>query len=257
MGLRTLVGVVAVVGLLATAAHADPDPPPEPSRDDALVTTKPNFGDESSPIRPGASMRHPVGDTADYCTLNFVFYDPKELNPPVYIGTAGHCTSKTGERIRLSSGQTVGTVVYDSDKAGSDVDFSLIRIDAAMVSKTNPKVLGWGGPRGVASRSGLKTGDQVDMHGYGMVLGGQESTRSRWGILTGWTSKEYTADIPAVNGDSGAPLLHHRSGRALGIISRYGVFSIPPSTDAGPLMSWIFAAIDEAGFSNVVLATAN
>ena len=36
------------------------------------------------------------------------------------------------------------------------------------------------------------------------------------------TEQEYQADMPAVNGDSGGPLLHHETGAALGIISRYG-----------------------------------
>ena len=243
MRYRSLVIVVVVLGLAATWASAD-----EPGRDDRLGLTKPDFGGDSSPIRPGAAL--------DECTLNYVFYNPQSENPPAYIGTAGHCTSKVGQRISLAGGMDIGTVVYDSDRAGSDVDFSLIRIDQNKVSKTSPKVLHWGGPTGIAATSLLDVGDQLDLYGHGILVGANEATRPRSGLLTGWTATEYAADMPAVNGDSGAPVLHHDSGRALGIISRYGVTASPPSTDTGPRMAWLFAALDNAGFEELVLATA-
>lgn len=253
MRFRSVVAVLAVVGLLASAANAETGT----ARDDALLAGKPSFGDEASPIRPGASIREPGTTSDDFCTLNYVFYNPKLASPPVYIGTAGHCTARLGQQIELSGGLDIGSVVYDSDKAGSAVDFSLIRLDPSMVSKTNPKVLGWGGPRGVVSTSALNVGDRLHMHGRGFVVGLNAATRSRAGVLASWTSTEYAADIPAVNGDSGAPLLHQPTGKALGIISRYGVFATPPSTDTGPLMSWIFAALDTAGYDDLVVATAS
>jgi hypothetical protein len=62
------------------------------------------------------------------------------------------------------------------------------------------------------------------------------------------------ADMPAVNGDSGAPLLHDKTGYALGIISRYGI-RVPPSTDIGPLVDWALREVRRSGFPDVVLAT--
>ena len=216
-----------------------------------VVPAEPAWGDLSSPIRPGASL-------GGYCTYNWVFYDSvlDEGQPPTaYIGTAAHCTDEVGERVELGdSGQEIGTVVYDSDDAGSGVDFSLIQLDDERVAQTNPQMLGWGGPRGAVTTGQLAIGDRVDVHGYGMVLGDFDQTRSRYGFLVNWSDDEYVADMPAVNGDSGAPLLHHDTGLALGIISRYGFTALPPSTDTGPMMPWIFRELAAAGLGDVVLA---
>lgn len=228
--------LVALGALPAAAAPADP---------------RPAFGDLASPIRPGASL-------GGYCTFNFVYYDSvlEEGQAPVaYIGTAGHCTDDVGERVELEGLGAIGTVVYDSDLVDSGVDFSLIRIDGDLVGRTNPQMLGWDGPTGFATAADLQRGDIVDLHGYGLVLGQNDLTRDRQGVLVNWTEDEYVVDMPAVNGDSGSPLLQDRTGRALGIVSRYGFAAIPPSTDQGPLMPYIFRELARAGLGDVVLAT--
>ena len=210
----------------------------------------PAWGGEDSPLRPGASL-------GGYCTFNFVFFTPgtKKVAPKGYIGTAGHCTDELGEVAEHPELGPVGTVVYDSDLVNSDVDFSLIELDSTIVPQTNPTVLNWGGPTRAATPEDLAVGDQVDVYGYGIGVGATEQTRPRYGFLVGFSDKEYQADMPAVNGDSGAPLIHHETGAALGIISRYGIEGIPPSTDLGPLMGWIFDELKTAGFGNVQLAT--
>lgn len=190
-----------------------------------------------------------------YCTYNFAYYTPgtAKAAPKAYIGTAGHCTDTLGERMRHPELGEIGTVVYDSDLVQSPVDFSLVELDPAIVSKTNPTVLHWGGPTRVINEEDLAVGEQIDVYGYGVGVGINEATRPRYGYLVGFTENEYQADMPAVNGDSGAPLLHHQSGAALGIISRYGIEGVPPSTDMGPLMPWILEELGKAGF-NVRLA---
>lgn len=184
-----------------------------------------------------------------FCTYNFVFYKPgtAKTAPRAYIGTAGHCTDVLGQRMRHPELGEIGTVVYDSDLVRSTVDFSLVEIDQQMVSQTNPEVLHWGGPSGIVDPDDLELGDEVDVYGYGLVVGLNEATRPRQGYLVTSDEKEYQANMPAVNGDSGAPLLHHATGAALGIISRYGL-NVPPSTDQGPLMSWILDELAAAGF---------
>ncbi|HVM21388.1 MAG TPA: hypothetical protein VM307_15620, partial [Egibacteraceae bacterium] len=148
--MAALVVLIATPTVAATPTAASPEEPgwgPEPPAE----ISRPAFGDRSSPIRPGASMN-------GYCTYNFVFYErvPAPQVPRVYIGTAAHCTERLGERTRLgAAGTVIGTVVYDADLVGSGVDFSLIRIDADLVSKTNPTVLGAGGPEGVTAVSEL------------------------------------------------------------------------------------------------------
>ncbi len=245
MKTRRFATAVVIAVILAFPGVAPVSADPEP--------VKPAFGPLSSPIRPGSSKSN--------CTYNFVFYDvvyptPEVPDPvpDVYIGTAGHCTGKTGERASLAGLGQIGTVVYDSDETGSDVDFSLIELDPGRVAQTNPQMRGFVGPKGVAAPSMLAVGDQVDVYGYGVGVGLLEQTRPRFGLLTDWTEDEYVADMPAVNGDSGAPLLHDESGFALGVISRYGFDQVPPSTDVGPLVSWALREVREAGF-DVVLAT--
>ena len=227
---------------LSAPVSADPEP------------VKPSFGPLSSPIRPGSSL-------GGYCTFNYIFYErayptPEVPNPvpDVFIGTAGHCTDELGERAVLEGLGEIGSVVYDSDVVDKDVDFSLIRLDPERVAQTNPQMLGYEGPKGVATPAMLALGDRVDIYGYGLGVGIREETRPRWGLLTDWTDNEYVADMPAVNGDSGAPLLHDESGYALGIISRYGFSQVPPSTDVGPLITWALQEVRAAGF-DVVLAT--
>lgn len=213
----------------------------------------PAWGGEESPLRPGASLRSGTGS----CSFNFVFYTPgtKSAASKAYIGTAAHCTEKVGEAVTQPDLGEVGTVVYDSDLAGSDVDFTLIQLYPKIVKQTNPTVLHWGGPTRSATPEDLAVGDQVDVYGYGVGVGSFEQTRPRYGFLVGYTEKEYQADMPAVNGDSGAPLIHHETGAALGIISRYGTEGVPPTTDLGPLMGWILDELDAAGFGKVRLAT--
>lgn len=208
----------------------------------------PTWGGPESPLRPGTGM--------GYCTYNFVFYTPgtKKAPPKAYIGTAAHCTDAIGERMSQLELGEIGTVVYDSDLVKSAVDFSLIEIDPEMVGKTNPEVLHWGGPTGIVEQEDLAVGDQLDVYGYGVGVGLTEATRPRSGYLVGFTEQEYQANMPAVNGDSGGPLIHHETGEALGIISRYGIAFPMPSTDMGPLMPWIMDELKAAGF-NVRLAT--
>jgi hypothetical protein len=247
-----LLAALLIALLTAGAAHAEvPEQPGEPGEDPPVEFTNPKFGDRSSPIRPGSSMN-------GTCTFNYVFYERVQAPevPSVFIGTAAHCTQRLGERVRLGTGQAIGTVVYDADVAGNRSDFSLVRIDQALVPQTNPTVRGWGGPSGVARTGDLGVGDQVNLHGHGMVVGDTAATRSRWGLLVGWSEREYVADMPAVNGDSGAPVLHDRTGRALGIVSRYGVTATPPSTDTGPRISWILGLLAAAAFDTLVLARA-
>ncbi|MDQ3915222.1 MAG: S1 family peptidase [Actinomycetota bacterium] len=240
MVLRKIAGVVVACGLVVGASAA-PVHGKKPAR-------QPAWGGADAPLRPGSSL-------GGYCTFNFVFYTPGTATKPpkAYIGTAGHCTEKLGDEAELAGVGVIGKVVYDSDLVKSDVDFSLIQIAPAFVGKTNPEVLVHGGPSRAATVEDFAVGDQVDVYGYGVGVGATEQTRPRSGVLFSWTEKEYQADMPAVNGDSGAPLVHHETGAALGIISRYG-FVVPPSTDLGPLMTWILEELDKAGF-DVRLAT--
>jgi hypothetical protein len=236
---------LALVGVAPAASSAPSENAPDP---------RPAFGGLDSPIRPGSHVTTSVGS----CTLNFVFYDSvldEGQVPAAYVGTAAHCTQRAGDRVTVPGVGEIGTVVYDSDHAGSGADFALIRIDDELVGRTNPQVRGFTGPTGSVTTADLGHGDLVDVYGYGVVFGRGEQTRPRRGVLMNWDESEYAINMPAVNGDSGGPVLHSSTGKALGIVSRYGFAAMPPSTDQGPLMTYVFRALDDAGFGDVVLAT--
>ncbi len=94
----------------------------------------------------------------------------------------------------------------------------------------------------------------MSVYGYGMVVGETAPTRARSGVLVSTTPTLYRADMPAVNGDSGGPLLEAATGRAVGIISHYGLTPVVPTTDEGPLMTFVLSELDRAGF-DMTLAT--
>ncbi len=204
-----------------------------------------SWGGLDAPVRPGSSL-------GGYCTFNFLFTGmaPDGSGPHGFIGTAAHCT-ELDQRVEQPAVGEIGTVVYDSDETeGADpaLDFSLILLDEGAIPEANPTMLGWDGPTGSVTASDLAVGDMVYQHGYGMVLGENPYSRSRAGFLTDYTDTMYNIDMPAVWGDSGSPILHE-SGKALGIVSHFGLGAMPPSTDEGPLMPWIFQELEAAGWA--------
>lgn len=235
-----VIAPVALALLLLTPALAHAD-----LADKALPAWGPNT--TASVIRPGAEAQTAEG----YCTYNFLFHD----NSNAYIGTAAHCTDKIGEVAALGNGTRIGVVVYDSDRtagADKDVDFALVKLDANRVGWAHPQMLGHDGPKGIAQRANLTLGEPLSIYGYGLVFGETNPTRSRDGVLVSTTATLYRADMPAVNGDSGGPILETSTGHAVGIISHYGFTA--GTTDEGPLMTFVMAELQKAGF-HVTLAT--
>lgn len=210
----------------------------------ALLLPRPAPAAES-PIQPGAQV---IG-SASWCTLNFVFARGADR----YIGTAGHCTVAPGERMRTGSGEEFGTVVFRQNS--SDLDFALIEVDAGKRSAVNPAVRAWGGPTGVAAASETLAGDTLLFHGYGAGFGLTRLTRPRTGALVHDDASSYEANMAAVPGDSGAPVVHAATGKALGIVSRFNAYGLPPSTDAGPTVAHIISRLAGAGWT-VTLVTA-
>ncbi len=201
------------------------------------------FPAPGSPLQPGALV-HVEGGS---CTLNFLFADARDL----YVGTAGHCAARVGERLRLDDGREFGSVVADFDDAATD--FALVRIDDAFRAMARADVRHWGGPTGVA-RTGAP-GDVLAFYGYGTGFDASEATRPRAGVLVRHDGAQYAADMPAVFGDSGAPILHRATGGALGIVSRFNLVDLPPTTDEGPTVAHALARLRAVGFA-VDLVTA-
>lgn len=239
--------VLAVVTLAGCIAETDPTTPAgQTGGNGADVPAEIAWADvATATVRPGASL-------GGYCTFNWVFTDAAGT---VYIGTAGHCTDEIGEQVALGSEDpdtnALGFVVYDSDvtdDADPLVDFTLIQVHAGRLGEVNPTMLGQAAPSGTLGPGDASAGDLVAIYGHGMVLGDNEETRPRQGVLLFADDKEYVADMPAVPGDSGAPVLHVASGKALGVISRFNLDGLPPSTDIGPTMPFILSELEKAGY---------
>jgi hypothetical protein len=186
-------------------------------------------------IQPGARMIAPAG-----CTMNFVFRDTAHT----YIGTAGHCTDTVGQSVKTPDGE-IGKVAFRVLE-GAD-DFALIRLDAGVLGRVRPDVLGFGGPTGSTSFDETRSGDLVRLFGHGMVLGGNDATRPRSGVLTSDDADEWRAVLPAIFGDSGGPVLHAPTGKALGVISGIQFIQTQPHTVLGTTVERILEILAEAG----------
>jgi len=197
--------------------------------------------DANTYLQPGTEVNTPLGG----CTLNFVFKDAQNT----YIGTAGHCVSGTGGRVSTPGHGQWGTVVVDIDGA---TDFALIRVDAAKLSAVRADVQHWGGPTGIITAAETATGDVLAIYGYGIGFSTTEPTRAKQGVLLSDSANQYVADTWAVWGDSGGPVLHKDTGKALGIISSY---NFPVSTDIGPTVPHILQQLAQRGY-HVQLQTA-
>lgn len=215
-----------------------------------VASTSPAWGPAgTATIRPGSLFQ-------GICTMNFLYTDAAGA---AYVGTAAHCTDAIGQRVSVDGdGPDFGTVVFDSDVspgARAFVDFALVRIDADKVHLANPLMRGHDGPKGAVTREELAAGDLLSLHGHGQAMGLLAATRTRPGVLVEVTARgEYRADMASDFGDSGGPILHVETGKALGIISRWGI-NARPSTDIGPTMGLIFEELGRAGIQ-VELATA-
>jgi len=162
-------------------------------------------------IQPGAAISTPIGG----CTLNFVYEDQFGVT---YVGTAGHCAN-VGHRIESGDGTEFGTIVF-SENAYPVNDFALIKIDEEDLGLVSPAMRYWGGPTGLFE-FGVDTAarnDQVLSYGYGLGYGTTEYTRRRTGLLQTIHPQRYSAALNCIFGDSGGPVIHGPTGKALGVI---------------------------------------
>ena len=222
---------------------------PLPATSSALILEPVEGG-----IQPGDGLLDGPSATFTFCTLNFVFDGLGTKVGKVYIGTAGHCVSQ-GEVVHTHGFPSFGTVVYDND--GELVDFALIEIASGFHANVLADVRGHPGlPTGTTTSATTQTGDLLLLSGYGLGWEVTPTTRERRvGALLSDNPTRYRADTLAVFGDSGGPVLHAGTGRALGVISAFSFFAIPPATDAGPTIEGLLPVLAQAGFP-VALRTA-
>lgn len=206
--------VVAAVGLSPTPASAGTDA-----------------------IQPGDVLWLPDGQ----CTTNFVFDAPGK----VYIGTAAHC-GDAGDKVGTAGFGDFGTIVYDND--AYDIDFALIEVDSAYHGSVKAEVLGHPGvPTGHTLYQETFIGDTLGFSGYGVGYSLTKLTREeRVGVLLLDNAKYYCSESPVIFGDSGGPVFHTKTGKALGIVSGSGFGCA--SWLKGPTLQGAIAAAKSDGF---------
>ncbi len=232
----TLVLVVAATALPAT-----------PLTDDVAAS--------SHAVRPGDQMETSVG----FCTVNFVFDGVGAQAGEVYFGTAAHCVSQVGQSVTVAGNSGFATVAYIHSGPELADDFAFMRVDSAQVHRVQADVKGHdGSPTGVATPGDTSLGDVVQMSGYGTVFNIHQITReNRVGVLWSHSTDHYIIDAPIIFGDSGGPLLHEPTGKALGIVSAIvaGCCSGPGAWNEGPTVQGMQDSAAANGFT-VQLRTA-
>lgn len=212
---------------------------------------------EEASVRPGAKVAAGMG----ICTANFLFSTPD--NASLFLGTASHCTigRDLGDPVQLAGGATEGALVYCSQGAARDVltcpwaagsdDFALIEIPEEARDEVHPKMLGWGGPTGIADPS---PGDR--MYTYENVTHGD---RGVWDPMAGAVvqsgdqeTRGYFLPRPPQGGDSGSPVVAG-DGTAIGTL--WGFAFVPPYAGAISNLDNSLENLEEHTGRQVELAT--
>lgn len=175
---------------------------------------------EGAEIGPGA----PLGDS---CTVGFVLRNAR--NDSLFFVTARHCVGPSGNEVRSADGRILGKVVARGHEGS---DWTVVRIEDARRAQVSPAVRYWTGPSGVApvdARSVNETHDSeiVCYYGWGANYSRVESPRHRCGrsafyyvvFNEGKATYYLLFDGKADGGDSGAPLIDHATGQAIGIVT--------------------------------------
>ena len=90
------------------------------------------------------------------------------------------------------------------------------------------------------------TGDSIQLSGYGLGYGTTQQTQEQRTAVMGFDDAQtYDVSGPIHWGDSGGPLMHKRTGKALGIVSR---LCAGACSEEGPTVQGILAKAAAAGF---------
>lgn len=181
-------------------------------------------------LQPGARSRS--GDGA--CTLNFLFTNGKAD----YLGTAAHCVKAVGDPVRDDDGVAFGEVAMIGAAENTINDWAFIKVKTSELDRVSPRMKGSEQyPTGIATPEETRTGDVLQLSGYGLAFDLTPITRERRvGVLIFDEAYGYKTVAPLLFGDSGGPLVHARTGKALGIVSR---LCVGLCTEEGPTIPGI------------------
>jgi hypothetical protein len=209
---------------------------------------------KTAAIRPGVQ----VFTAGAQCTSNFVFQEGSS----VYLGQAAHCSGTGGQTetdgcssgslplgtpVEVKGASKPGTLAYNSwltmqaeGETDPDTcaynDFALTRLDPADVANVNPSVLGFGGPTGLGTVSGL--GSTVYSYGNSELRGAVTKLSPKQGVVVqneggGWSHIVITL-TPGVPGDSGSGFFNGK-GEAFGVLSTLQIAPLAGTNGVGDL----------------------
>jgi hypothetical protein len=193
-------------------------------------------------IQPGDFM-HSGGKS---CTLGFVAMSGGDT----FFLTAAHCVEPSAP-VELADGTILGDTVAEGDSAEepsvSAMDWALIHVRPHLVPSVVGSVRGTGGtPTGVALEGETGFGDLIKHSGYGLGFELTNVTREqRYGVLVDQSDREWAAIGTDIFGDSGGPVTHVATGRAVGLVSR---LCLGTCTSIGPTIEGIFEQAAVAGY---------
>jgi hypothetical protein len=197
------------------------------------------------PIRPGDLHETALGG----CTLGFVYDGTGAQAGRVFMGTAAHCAERVGDEVRLESGEVFGDIALLGDQETTAGDFGLIEVRPAFASRVAPGMRGSESyPRGgYTTPVETDTADGVQVAGHGVGFGATPITREqRRGVLTVDDQSTYQVLATLIFGDSGGPVAHIPTGKALGSISR---LCVGLCESEGPTVQGILASAAARGFT--------
>lgn len=181
------------------------------------------------------------------CTLSWVYDGLGDLEGRVFIGTAAHCVSSVGQVVNANGNPAFGRVAVMGSACCTATDWALIEVQPEFVGRVDPSVKGHPHvPVGYTRAADTTAGDVLQVSGYGTVLSwSQVSRENRVGYLVFDSPTLYQSHIPTIWGDSGGPIMHFSTGKALGIVSRLNFVG---AFEQGPTVEGILAAAADAGF---------
>lgn len=198
----------------------------------------------AEPLQPGARVSSDGGG----CTLNFVYDGTGAQAGKVYLGTAAHCVTAVGDRVRDQAGVEFGRVAFLGDANVMQDDYAFIEVYSSQVDRVSPALKGHPQyPVGVTSHTETTSGDPVQLSGHGVPFYVSQPTREERVAVLSFDEADYHAVAgPILWGDSGGPLVHIPTGKALGIVSR---LCTTACTEHGPSVEGLLARAAAAGFT--------
>ena len=192
-------------------------------------------------IQPGDYMGSSIGG----CTLSFVYDSPSGA---VYMGTAAHCVDKVGEDIELEDGRVFGDVALIGNADNTETDWALIGVRDAFKSSVRAAVRGHPSyPKGYTRSNETAFADEVQFSGHGIPWFFTATTREkRTGLMGNDDAESYILTGSDTWGDSGGPIVHVRTGKAMGIVSR---LCVGLCTSEGPTVEGIIAKAAAKGLT--------